>query len=531
MASSHVDPNSGTSAPEAPLKTRWNTFDSKRREHLNRKRDCAELTLPYRLPPEGRQPGNILYKPYSSDGSRGCKTLAAKLALALFPPQRAFFELVFDEAALTVAEADDPNIRSQVEKVLRPNVSTIMSEFDAARIRAPIMSLLLDLIVTGDALGVWEDLESPMRCIRPDCYVSRRDSRGAVIELIMHETIGLDSLPVDVRPKVEASVGQDKDRNDLDLYTQVLRKQDGNGYTTRQEVAGVEFNNGSFNDWGDSPFVGPLRWHSITGDDYGIGHTEDNLGTLRTVEGLSKLLVQGSAALAKLNWLVDPSTGLKPKDLTEAPNGAVLACSLGGTTPLLPVTSGNKSVDFQVVLSLLGTEKQSLRAAFLQTEAIQRDAERVTAEEIRMLAMELENALGGVYTTLAEEFQPAILDRLIVLIKKTNPDALPQVEVDGIKTSMLTGLRALGAGHELNSLQQFTAASQQIPGAEAYLNVPEIMTQMAKHLGVQTNVVKSPEAVAQEQQQAQQQQMMQGAAPGVAREVAKSAVSGEPAAQ
>jgi len=522
VASSTLE-NAGVLPTDGPVKTRWVKLDSARSEQLKRKRDCAELTLPYLLPREGRKPGQSLYSPFSSDGSRGAKTLAAKLALALFPPQRAFFELTYDEAALTVAEADDPKVRDQVEEVLRPNVTTIMHEFDASKPRKPINGLLLDLIVVGDGLGIWESLEAPMRVIRPDSFVARRNGRGEVIEIVIHEMIGIESLPSDVQAQVRGRVKEGEANNELDLYTHIL--QQGNGFTTKQEVLGIAFNAGSFPTWEKSPFVGPFRWHSIDGENYGISHVEDNLGTLRTVEGLSKLLVQGSAALAKINVLVDPSTGLRPKDLTEADNGEVLACSLGGAVPFTVVTGDGKAVDFQVVNSLLNAEKASLRASFLQTESIQRDAERVTAEEIRMLAQELENALGGVYTALAEEFQTTILKRLIHLIKTEKPDALPAVEVDGVETALLTGLRALGAGHEMNNLQQFIATATQVPGAEAYLNVGTILTQMAKHLGTQTNIIRSNEEVQQQAAQAQQAQMMQSVAPGVAQEAAKSAMA------
>ena len=43
--------------------------------------------------------------------------------------------------------------------------------------------------------------------------------------------------------------------------------------------------------------------------------------------------------------------------------------------------------------------------AFLLNTAIQRDAERVTAQEIRYMAQQLETAMGGIYSLLSQEFQ------------------------------------------------------------------------------------------------------------------------------
>lgn len=532
MASDVIEDRS--TASNGAAETRWEKLHSERQTQLSKKRALAELTLPYLLPPEGRSAGDNLADRYSSDGARGCRTLASKLVLAMFPSQQAFFDLVFDEAALSVVEEDakqmapDRDIRSEIAEKLRPNVATIMQEFETANIRGALIRHVLYLIVTGDGLGIWESLESPMRIIRTDSFVVRRNGRGEVIELIIRETIGLDSLPKEIQGVVAAEAGDTADKDDLPLFTWVRKQGDG-GYTTNQECSKVEFNFGSFDAWAKSPFVGPLRWLTIDGENYGIGHAEDNEGSLRTVEGMSQLITQGSAALAKINWLVDKSAGQNlAKRLTESENGAVLAATLGGGEPIIPVTAGNKAVDFQVVQAHLGAERAALRAAFLQTESIQRDAERVTAEEIRMLAQELENALGGVYTMLSEEFQTAVLSRLIHLIKQQKPDALPQIDVDGVETSLLTGLPALGAGHQVNAMHQFITAATQIPGAEPWINVQAILKVFQKHLGVEANVVNSEAAVSQQAQQDQQASLMQGVAPGVAREVAKSAASGAP---
>lgn len=491
-------------------------------EALDRKRDCAKLTIPYLLPEIGRTLGDPLYKPYSSDGSRGAKALAAKLVLALFPPQRAFFELRFDEAALTVAEQYDPNIRDTVDNLLRPNTSTIMHEFDGAKVRSSITTMLLYLITTGDALALWESLDKPMRVLRPDSWVTRRTGDGTVVELLIRERVNLESIPEKVRPQIEVRMSEQSDHDNIEVYTRV-QKEDGK-YTSVQECEGIRFNEGSFPEWKKGPFIGPLRWQKVDGEAYGIGHAEDNLGTLRTVEGLAKLIVQGASAVAKVNWLVDPSTGLHPKDLTTAANGAVLVANLGGTTPVQAITSGQKVNDFQVALSALQTERGNLRAAFLMTEAIQRDAERVTAEEIRMLGQELENALGGVYTMLAEDFQTAILDRLIELIRREKPGALPSTQIDGIDIQLLTGLRALGAGHDMNALQQFMMAASAVPNAAQYLNTGAILTDMAKHQGVAGNVVLSQDQVQQMQQMQRQQELLSSAAPGVSTEIAKGYV-------
>ena len=51
-----------------------------------------------------------------------------------------------------------------------------------------------------------------------------------------------------------------------------------------------------------------LRFNSVDGEDYGRGRVEEFLGDLKTLEGLSQALVEGSAAAAKVIFLVSPSS-------------------------------------------------------------------------------------------------------------------------------------------------------------------------------------------------------------------------------
>lgn len=54
----------------------------------------------------------------------------------------------------------------------------------------------------------------------------------------------------------------------------------------------------------------------------------------------------------------------------------------------------------------------------LLNSAVQRNGERVTAEEIRYVAGELEDTLGGVYSLLSQELQLSLIRRVFT------PDAI-----------------------------------------------------------------------------------------------------------
>ena len=59
-----------------------------------------------------------------------------------------------------------------------------------------------------------------------------------------------------------------------------------------------------------------------------------------------------------------------------------------------------------------------LSQAFLLNSSVQRNAERVTAEEIKFVASELESTLGGIYGVLTQEFQQPLLKLIMNKMKK-----------------------------------------------------------------------------------------------------------------
>ena len=153
-----------------------------------------------------------------------------------------------------------------------------------------------------------------------------------------------------------------------------------------------------------------------------------------------------------------------------------------------------------------------------------RDAERVTAEEIRMLSAMLENALGGVYSVLSNELQLPLVNRLMA--RMTKAKRLPNFPKGVVKPSIVTGLEALGRGHDLTKYGQLLQMVSQIPEAMAMVNVGDLVKRVGTSLGLDMDgLIKSQEQIQEEQQQAMMAQMAQsaleqGVAAGAAQEMA-----------
>ncbi|MDP1159362.1 portal protein, partial [Klebsiella variicola] len=72
------------------------------------------------------------------------------------------------------------------------------------------------------------------------------------------------------------------------------------------------------------------------------------------------------------------------------------------------------------------------------------------------MAGELEDALGGVYSILSQEFQLPLVNRIIA--RMTKKKKLPALPKGVANPTIVTGLEALGRGHDMNKYQMFLQA-------------------------------------------------------------------------
>jgi hypothetical protein len=169
-----------------------------------------------------------------------------------------------------------------------------------------------------------------------------------------------------------------------------------------------------------------------------------------------------------------------------------------------------KHADLRVAFETIGMLKERLSFAFLMNTAIQRNAERVTAEEIRYMAQELEDVLGGVYSILSQEFQLPLVNRVMDKMQKKR--RLPKLPKKLVRPTIVTGLEALGRGHDLNKLDMFVSGAAQLLGPEfpTYVNMSDYLKRRATSIGIDTDgLVRTQEEIEMMQQAAQQQAAMQ----------------------
>lgn len=515
---------------------RYSALEQERNSFLQRARECAALTIPSVMPPQGFSSSSTLPTPYQSLGARGCRTLASKLLLSLFPSVPFFNYRVDDQILQKLG-----NKRGEIEKALASRERAVATELDICVFRPTAFSSLLHLVITGNAcVYIPPKGEDLSQLYRLDQYVVRRDAAGNLLELIIKETIDYVSLSDDVRTIIDQkSQGEEKKLGvdqPVDLYTRVYL--DGSGmWQTYQEVAGtmVPSTKGSYKK-NENPYL-VLRFSTQPGEAYGRAYVEEYLGDLDSLEALSEALVEGSAASARILFLVDPAGVTSIKVVTEAKTGDVRS----GRAEDVTTMQVQKGSDLSVAKSSAEEIANRLSYAFLLHSSVQRAGERVTAEEIRYMASELDDGLGGVYTLFAAHYQlPAVRlfeRRMERRLKDVQP--LPK---DLATPVIVAGLEAIGRGHNQRNLSSFlkeviTVLTPEV--AMRYLKPGEFIARAAAAYNIDTEgLIPSDEEIAQSEQQAQIMQLIQhlgpnamNAAGGMGKEAMKGSVPQIPQGQ
>ena len=502
---------------------RYKKLETKRTEVLARARECVKLSIPSLLPPEGADETTVLYKPFQSLGARGVNNLASKLMMTLMPPNSPFFKFTVDPDLVAETGQDD----TAVDLQLADMESVVTQAIEASGERVPTYQFIRLLITTGNALLYFpeEDRGGGMKVYRLDQYVIERDPLGFVLEIIIKEKIAPQAITDDVvKQKVLANLKkQENSKTYVELYTRAVLDKATGKWNMSQEAQGEELTDATGEyEKEDFPYL-PLRWNSLANENYGRSHVDEAIGDLRALEGLSQARLEGASASAKVLIFVDPNGTTRSTDVSKAENLEVIE----GRADEVTSFQLEKNSDLAVVRESINDLKTEIAYHFLLNSSIQRNAERVTAEEIRTMAGELENGLGGTYTVLSQEFQLPYIRIKMARMKKAGVLPEGSEKIDPVIT---TGLDGLGRGHDYNRLNTFIMGAKALgPKAEEKVNYTNALNQLAISLGLKPeDVVMSTEDQQAVKEEEQANEMMKGATGPIAGQVAKSMGEGMP---
>jgi hypothetical protein len=503
---------------------RYARLASDRTIFLDTARECARLSLPYLLTPTGVINGQHLPTPWQSIGAKGANVMASKLMLSLFPVTATFFKLQINDGKLASDPNLDARIKSEIDLSLSKMERVIMQHVAESQDRVILHQAMKHLIVTGNVLVYMGS--SGVKLYPLDRFVVVRDGEGQPTEIVTVESINRQFLPEKFKtsksatnrvddntatPSVDVTVGEDE----AAVYTWA-KLTDGQ-WRWRQEVDGeiIEDSYGK-SPKNTTPWL-PLRFNIVDGEDYGRGRIEEYLGALKSLEGLMQAMVEGSAAAAKVVFLVSPSATVKPSTLAKAGNGAIIQ----GRQEDVSVVQVAKQADFSTAYQMITQLTQRLSEAFLILTV--RQSERTTAEEIRATQQELNEQLGGIYGNLTTELLRPYLQRKLFVLQRSN--ILPKLPKGVVFPTVIAGIEGIGRGQDRESLMMFLQTISQSLGPEAmirFINPEEAIKRLAAAQGIDPiQLIKTAQERETEMKQ-QQAQAAQMSLMGQAGELAKA---------
>lgn len=486
-------------------KSRWLELDNSRSTFLTKCERLSLLTIPSVCPPmDYNDKSDTLSYDYQSFGATSTNFLQNKLMLTLFAPSRPFFRLEVDKNLQQLLEANTGG--ALTKQVLEDQLSIAerlsVKKLDAMNLRSKLSQVITNLIVVGNCLFELNDKKSRVYNIRK--WVCKRDVYGDVIELLIKETLPFEQLSEDIQNEPSVLKLNKNKKSTVELIKWIKKNQKGEFNETQwvEDIKLPKKYDGKYNE-DTLPYI-VLTWTLPDGCDYGIGHVEKVAGTLEQLSILERARVNSAVLASEFRWFVSPSGVTQVEDLEESENGAVISGSpndvniiSSGTTTALP------AIDTQIT-----SIKTELGRFFLLAEV--RNAERVTAEEIRLQAQQLENSLGGAYTNIANELQQPLARFLL-----NNIDNPIKLDKKGMRVVIVTGLDALSRNGDIDNMNSLLSnlanVSQLPPSIQQVMNMKEVFNFYSANYGVSIKDILLSDEQIQANIQMQQRAQMNGA--------------------
>ncbi|ATW58188.1 head-tail adaptor [Pseudomonas phage uligo] len=457
---------------------------------------------------------------WQSFGAGALTHLENRLVMTLFPPHSPFFSMELTEKAKATLSAEDHAIIKS-QSLLATAVRSAMLEHERVAGRAAIGQAIRHLLAIGNGC-LYLPTKGDAVHYPLNRYVVRRDKSGTLLKLILLEHKALDTFTPDIQALIRANrhspAGKEADTN-IELFTECTRK--GDFFHIKQEAEGHIVGEEYRVHEDRFPFI-VLRWEANYGEDYGRSKVELHAGDFHMIQFLSEALGKGMVLMADVKYLVKPGAVTDTDHLINSPTGEFVY----GNIDDIGVLQLEKYADFTPISTVLEKYERRVGQAFMMDSQIQRNAERVTAYEIRRDSQTNEQALGGNYTLLAPSLQKKYARLLLYRIKF-------ELGSDLVDTVLMTGIEALSKMSELDRIQQLTEMLQ-MPAAwpepiQQRVQWGDLIQYLANQLSLELPFMMNEEQFLEWQQAQQEQQQqavigegLQKAVPTIAGELMKS---------
>jgi hypothetical protein len=478
------------------VKSRYDKLASFREQYLWEARMISQAVIPYLYPPVGTTHLFTLPSANQSLVAKGVMNLAKELASTIFPSNGRFFE-----------NKIKPNLAKSLQEMQQQQGQEDQSG-EIASIEQTINNKLIerdDIIrktikTTPDAENVYQlfihnQVGGEVCFFKPNVatskiytleeFVAEFDSSGEMVEVIVRDAVHVSKFTKEQLKKLFKEDDPEKyEKGQLDyieIYTRQVRRFDH--WEIQVEVAGQRFPDMEGHEHLDAPPFIVIPFILYPGRKYGVGWCSQNRGDIIQYENLTLALNELSKAACKVIAVIPPELKLTQQELASTP-GMSWAFGNAGAPPEMIFADVSRNI--QAIQPYWQTARTTIMALFLLNEAVQRQAERVTAEEIQTMMGSLRNLLGGLYLSLARRWQYPYLRRMIRLMEKEG--LIPEIPEESTELVLTAGVESMESEEELQSLDQMMNRllmfAKLDPTILSTLNKEEFKTRLMNYLRV-----------------------------------------------
>lgn len=435
---------------------------------------------------------------YQSVGAMLTNNLASKLAALLFPSNQSFFRL--DSTVNTTTMASDLGVsQTDLASSLANLENTSYRRIFLKSSYHQIVHTMKLLIATGNCLLFRDGPGTNLHAYSLRQYALLRDGSGKVMDIVLKERTSkamLDSAG-------QAHFAERQEYDALCLYTRIKRERRtvGDVFVVTQMIEDYKLDTRDEYPEAICPYI-PITWNLVTGENYGRGLVEDYAGDFAKLSEVSEALSLYEIEACRVLHLVTPGAGGDVDDMATRLSGAWVAAD----AEKVKAYEAGDAPKIAAISAELAQITQRLSPAFMYTGNT-RDAERVTAEEIRQQADEANQALGGVYSAIADSMHIPLAH---ILVNEVNPAFVSEVLAGGLTLSVLTGVAALGRSADVTKLIQISQALSVIlpvfSQASKRMDVDRTINKVFEGFGLNVEDYSKTKEELQAQQVAAQQQ-------------------------
>lgn len=493
------------------LSNTWETMNANKNDIEARNEEYARWTVPSICPEDASgdqnpRQGNVAI------GARLVNSLANRVVDVMFPSDRPFFSLPMtpkSERELVKEHGGDKEAAGKEMLVIRQMTEGVVNDamriMDLTSYRPVAVEAVKHAIITGGCILRRHD-DNLRSVYGIKNYACMRDTRGVLTAAILRDSKTFSSLTKEHQDMLETiAPGKYKQDAPITLYTYFERTSENTWITCQGLDDQVLDGSKDTHDNENLPII-DITWSLQSGDNYPRGLVEENQVLFGNIDVTSLAIIDMFGIAADTKFLVNPASMLDVDELNSAPRGSYHA----GIPGDVEAVGFKHRAEMEVLINQVQSWERQLAQVFLLMSAVTRDAERVTAEEIRGQARELESAFGGLYSKLALVWQKKEA-MYVVNQLRLEDDALADVDV-----VVTTGLESLSREGQLDALRLAIADLQMMDTVPEDLRAAIDVRSFAEFVFTNRGVnfgqfVKSKDVIAAEQKAAQEreQQMMQ----------------------